>query len=187
VEACKTEEEEKQVKQWLKCRDHCHHSGVYRGAAHNKCNLKCKVKRNVDVFIHNGKKYDNHLLMRELHNLSGDKFDIIATNTEKYISFSIYHKSDEDMEDDKLRAEKRKEKNGLKGKIKTRDKDASKAAAEEPDDLTLGALSLCDDDEEDELDVFNSSLDDIENELEDLGKSEKAMMRVILRFLHTSK
>jgi hypothetical protein len=107
----------KKIQGNFKVRDHCHHSGVYRGAAHCKCNLKCKVKNNVDVCIHNGKNYDNHLLMRELHNLSEDKFDVIATNTEKYISFSIYHKSDEEKANDVKRSEKRKIKTSLEGKI----------------------------------------------------------------------
>jgi len=168
-----TDDEKKEFKYLTnhkKVRDPCYHSGVYRGAAHNNCNLKCKVKRNVDVFIHNGKNYDNHLLMSELHNLSGDKFDVIATNSEKYISFSIYHKSDDDMEDDKLRAEKRKEKTSLKGKIQRREN----KAAEEAEDLSLGALSLeCEDDEEDELDEFNSSLDDIGSRLGRLREIRK--------------
>ena len=40
-----------------KVRDHCHLTGKYRGAAHSKCNLKCRNDRyNIDFFFHNGKR-----------------------------------------------------------------------------------------------------------------------------------
>ena len=36
-----------------KVRDHCHYTGRYRGAAHNKCNLKYRRPNFVPVFFHN--------------------------------------------------------------------------------------------------------------------------------------
>ena len=36
-----------------KVRDHCHFTGQYRGAAHNKCNLKCKKPKVLPVIFHN--------------------------------------------------------------------------------------------------------------------------------------
>ena len=36
-----------------KVRDHCHFSGVYRGAAHNSCNLQCRKPLILPVILHN--------------------------------------------------------------------------------------------------------------------------------------
>ena len=41
-----------------KVRDHCHYTGKYRGAAHNICNLRYKVPREIPVVFHNGSTYD---------------------------------------------------------------------------------------------------------------------------------
>ena len=71
-----------------KGRDHCHISGKFRGAAHNRCNLNHKFPKTIPVVFHNLRGYDSHLIM---HNLGS--FDVkitcIANNMEKYISFSL--------------------------------------------------------------------------------------------------
>ena len=36
-----------------KVRDHCHATGKFRGAAHNKCNLKLKIPRKLPIIFHN--------------------------------------------------------------------------------------------------------------------------------------
>ena len=36
-----------------KIRDHCHFTGVYRGAAHNSCNLQCRKPLIFPVILHN--------------------------------------------------------------------------------------------------------------------------------------
>ena len=36
-----------------KVRDHCHFTGVYRGAAHNSCNLQCRKPLILPVILHN--------------------------------------------------------------------------------------------------------------------------------------
>ena len=43
-----------------KVRDHCHHAGKYRGAAHNICNLRYKTPKEIPVMSHNGSTYDNN-------------------------------------------------------------------------------------------------------------------------------
>ncbi|XP_057294527.1 uncharacterized protein LOC130623038 [Hydractinia symbiolongicarpus] len=73
-----------------KVREHCHYTGLYRGAAHAICNLRYKIPSHVPVIFHNLSGYDAHLFIREL----GEKYDTqdigcIAENTEKYISFNV--------------------------------------------------------------------------------------------------
>ena len=95
-----TEEEEEEFKQASDCwicrkklnledrvRDHCHFTGRYRGAAHNRCNLKYNKPNNISVFFHNLSGYDSHLFIKKLGITKG-KIDCIPNNEEKYISFS---------------------------------------------------------------------------------------------------
>ena len=74
-----------------KVRDHCHFTGKYRGAAHNKCNLMCKKPRVLPVIFHNLQGYDAHLFIKQLARLEG-KLDCIPSTEEKYISFSKHIK-----------------------------------------------------------------------------------------------
>ena len=54
-----------------KVRDHCHFSGKYRGAAHEKCNLDyCFKHFKVPVFFHNLKNYDAHLIIEKANELN---------------------------------------------------------------------------------------------------------------------
>ena len=68
-------------------RDHCHFTGQYRGAAHNKCNLQCKKPRILPVIFHNLQGYDAHLFIKQLASLPGE-LRCIPSTEEKYISFS---------------------------------------------------------------------------------------------------
>ena len=68
-------------------RDHCHYTGRYRGAAHNRCNLKFSKPNNISVFFHNLTGYDSHLFIKKLGVTAGT-IDCIPDNEEKYISFS---------------------------------------------------------------------------------------------------
>ena len=43
-----------------KVRDHCHYTGKYRGTAHNICNLRYKILKEIPVVFHNGSTYDYH-------------------------------------------------------------------------------------------------------------------------------
>ena len=95
-----TPEEEEQFKQASKCwicgnllnlqdrvRDHCHFTGRYRGAAHNRCNLQYSKPNNISVFFHNLTGYDSHLIIKNLNKTMGT-IDCIPNNEENYISFS---------------------------------------------------------------------------------------------------
>ena len=89
-----------------KVRDHCHYSGLYRGAAHSSCNLQYKIPNYIPVVFHNLAGYNAHLFIRELAKYTMD-IGVIAKNTEDYISFSI--KVEVDRYVDKLGNEKIKE------------------------------------------------------------------------------
>ena len=70
-----------------KVRDHCHLTGKFRGAAHNKCNLKFRLPKFYPVIFHNLSGYDSHLFIKNLGKSEG-KIDCIPNNEEKYISFT---------------------------------------------------------------------------------------------------
>ncbi len=70
-----------------KCRDHCHITGKYRGAACDKCNLRMRVPMFVPVLFHNLEGYDSHLFVKSLGLTEGD-IRCIPKTDEKYISFS---------------------------------------------------------------------------------------------------
>ena len=72
-----------------KVRDHCHYTGKYRGAAHNTCNLRYKIPKNIPVIFHNGSTYDYHFIIRELIKEFEGNFECLGENTEKYITFSV--------------------------------------------------------------------------------------------------
>ena len=72
-----------------KVRDHCHDMGKYRGAAHNICNIRYKVPKEIPVVFHNGSTYDYHFIIKELAKEFEGNFDCLGENTEKYITFSV--------------------------------------------------------------------------------------------------
>ena len=72
-------------------KDHFHITGRYRGAAHNACNLKLRIKPKTDqipVVFHNLRGYDAHHLMQAMSNLQKE-VKCVANNMEKYITFSV--------------------------------------------------------------------------------------------------
>ena len=76
-------------KQNYKVRDHCHYAGKYRGAAHNICNLRYKIPKEIPVVFHNGSTYDYHFIIKELVKEFDGNFECLGENTEKYITFSV--------------------------------------------------------------------------------------------------
>ena len=72
-----------------KVRDHCHFTGKYRGAAHNTCNLRYKIPKNIPVIFHNGSTYDYHFIIKELACEFEGNFECFGENTEKYTTFSV--------------------------------------------------------------------------------------------------
>ena len=72
-----------------KVKYHYHYTGKYRGAAHNICNLRYKVPKEIPVVFHNGSTYDYHFIIKELVKEFDGNFDCLGENTEKYITFSV--------------------------------------------------------------------------------------------------
>ena len=72
-----------------KVRDHCHFTDKYRGAAHNTCNLRYKIPKNIPVIFHNGSTYDYRFIIKELACEFEGNFECLGENTEKYITFSV--------------------------------------------------------------------------------------------------
>ena len=79
---CKKEFDNNKKQQ--KVRDHCHYTGKYRGAAHNICNLRYKIHKEIPVVFHNGSTYGYHFIIKELVKELECNFECLGENTEKY-------------------------------------------------------------------------------------------------------
>ena len=86
----------KKFKLYQKVRDHCHYTGKFRGVAHSISNLRYKIPQKIPVKIHNGSKYDYHFIIRELAEEFKGQFECLGESTEKYITFSIPIKKEND-------------------------------------------------------------------------------------------
>ena len=58
-------------KKYHKIRGHCHYTGKYRGVAHDICNLRYKIPKEIHVVFHNGSTYDYYFIIKEL----GEEFE----------------------------------------------------------------------------------------------------------------
>ena len=76
-------------KKQQKVRDHCHYTGKYRGAAHNICNLRYKIPKEIPVVFHNGSTSDYHFVIKDLVKEFEGNFECLGENAEKYITFSV--------------------------------------------------------------------------------------------------
>ena len=85
---CK-KEFDKNDKKHYKVRDHCHYTGKYRGVAHDICNLRYKIPKEIPVVFHNGSTYDYHFIIKELVKEFDGNFECLGKITEKYITFSV--------------------------------------------------------------------------------------------------
>ena len=65
---CKEKFENKYVKdkKYGKVTNHCHYTGVYRGAAYSICNLKYGVPKETPIAFHDGSNYDYHFIIKVL-------------------------------------------------------------------------------------------------------------------------
>ena len=72
-----------------KVKNHCHYTGEYRGAAHNICNLRYRIPKEIPLVFHNGSKYNYHFIIKELVKEFDGNFECLGENTEKYLKFSV--------------------------------------------------------------------------------------------------
>ena len=86
-------------KKQRKVKDHCHYTGKYRGAAHNICNFRYKIPKEIPVVFHNGSTYDYDFIIKELVKEFEGNFECLGENTEKYITFSVPVKKKIDNKD----------------------------------------------------------------------------------------
>ena len=71
-----------------KVRNHCHVTGKFRGAAHNKCNLKLRIPRKLPVIFHNLQGYDGHIIFKELNNFDVD-IAVVPKDIDKYMCIIV--------------------------------------------------------------------------------------------------
>ena len=76
-------------KKYYKVKDHCHYTGKHTGAAHDICNLRYKIPKEIPVVFHNGSTYDYYFIIKELAEEFEGEFEWLGENTEKYITFSV--------------------------------------------------------------------------------------------------
>ena len=60
---------------------HCHYTGKYRGAAHDICNLRYKIPKEIPVVFHNGSAYAYYFIIKELEEFEGE-FECLGENIE---------------------------------------------------------------------------------------------------------
>ena len=72
-----------------KVKYNCHFTGKYRGAAHNICNLRYKIPKEIPVVFHNGSTCDYHFIIKELIKEFDGNFECLGENREKEITFSV--------------------------------------------------------------------------------------------------
>ena len=71
-----------------KVRHQCHVTGKFRGAAHNKCNLKSRIPRKLPIIFHNLQGYDGHIIFKELNIFDVD-ISVIPKRIDKYMSIIV--------------------------------------------------------------------------------------------------
>jgi hypothetical protein len=75
----------------IKCRDHCHFTGKYLGAACQSCNLERRKQQKLKIFMHNGSRYDFHFIIKALNNRKKDinNIYILPYNGENFRSIQF--------------------------------------------------------------------------------------------------
>ena len=89
------DKDDENYKNKRKVKDDCQYTGKFRAAAHNKCNLNCKVPKDIPIINHND-IYDPHFIINQLAEEFKGEFNCVGENMEKYITFSVPIKKEYD-------------------------------------------------------------------------------------------
>ena len=79
-----TNENDEKFEKYQKVMDHFHYTGRFSRAAHNICNLRYKVQREILVVICNGSTYDHHLIIKELAEEFQSDFNCLGEKYRKH-------------------------------------------------------------------------------------------------------
>ena len=71
-----------------KVRDHCHATGKFRVAAHNKYNINLRLPKKLPIIFHNLQGYDGHMIFKELNNFDVD-IVVIPKGIDKYMGVIV--------------------------------------------------------------------------------------------------
>ena len=93
---CDYKNKKSQYDLYHKVRDHCHYNRNFRGLVHNIFNLRYNVPKKIPIVFHNGSTYDYHFVIKNLAEEFKGEFECLGENTEKYISFSVPPKKEND-------------------------------------------------------------------------------------------
>ena len=80
----------------VKCRDHDHRTGEFRGMAHQKCNINYYNNFYLPIVFHNLRGHDGHFIIKKAYDIvkAMDKepnIHVIPNSYEKFMSFDIGH------------------------------------------------------------------------------------------------
>ena len=76
-----------------KVRNNYHYTGKYRGVAHDICNLRYKILKEIPVVFHNGSTCDYHFIIKELAKELNGQFECLGENIEKYATLLVPSKN----------------------------------------------------------------------------------------------
>ena len=72
------------IKRYCKVRDHCYYTGEYRGTAHNICNLKYSVPKEIPIVFHNRSNNHYHFSVKELAEEFEKQFPCLGKRKRSY-------------------------------------------------------------------------------------------------------
>ena len=76
-----------------KVRDHCRHTGNFRGAAHSERNLRHNVPKKIPTVFDNGSTYDYHFVIKKIAEEFKGDFECLGENTENLSLFQCLLKN----------------------------------------------------------------------------------------------
>ena len=63
------------TKKYQKVKEHYHYTEKFRGCAHNNCNLRYKIPKEIPVVFHNRSTYNFHFIITQLAEKFNGRFE----------------------------------------------------------------------------------------------------------------